>query len=112
MQVMKSVCLPGLIESRTARENAGSGKLTPKHLRNNRQERTIGYFDAFRERNILNELDSPHIIKLHDSWIENAGKENARLVLIMEDGGESVPFGTHRQSGSASQCHERHPPCD
>ena len=49
----------------------------------------------------MNELDSPHIIKLHDSWIENAGKENAQLVLIMEDGGKYVV--PHESIGSMVQ---------
>ncbi|CAM3710378.1 protein kinase domain-containing protein [Parendozoicomonas haliclonae] len=43
-----------------------------------------------REKQILMELDDEHIIRLKDSWVENAGHRDATLVLLEEDAGESL----------------------
>ncbi len=48
------------------------------------------YFDLAGENRTLSQLDSEHIIKSHDSWIENPGSDKARLIMITEYGGDDT----------------------
>ncbi len=45
------------------------------------------FFLQAKERQILSELNDPHIVKVYDSWLENAGTDRAALVFLEEDAG-------------------------
>ena len=43
-----------------------------------------------REAAILNDIDGRGAVKLHDTWLENAGSPDAKIVLMIEDGGQDL----------------------
>ena len=66
-------------------------KSSPMSISNPTKEASIQrYAYLTREAAILNDINGRGAVKIHDSWIKNAGSSNASIVMLLEDGGQDL----------------------